>query len=201
MPFPMGKGHLLPWGIRGHPLTRSWHFVYTKCVSCKSLAAFLSQKWNNVREMERGNVPEMEQRSRNGTGNCPGNGTMFEKWNRELSRKWNDVRKMEQEIHEKYNAWKGGEDVIDKHFRLTEEAVRRIEGRDRIRYPTESRFIIDAVIAFSEKEERKEEERELRKLCEKLDTFLQWFEEHSFWKGKGEPPKEASDPYDYLDGI
>ena len=63
MPFPMGKGHLLPWGIRGHPLTRSWHFVYTKCVSCKSLAAFLSQKWNNVREMERGDVPEMEQRS------------------------------------------------------------------------------------------------------------------------------------------
>ena len=136
-----------------------------------------------------------------GTGNCPGNRTTFEKWNRELSRKWNDVRKMEQEIHEKYNAWKGGEDVIDKHFRLTEEAVRRIEGRDRIRYPTESRFIIDAVIAFSEKEERKEEERELRKLCEKLDTFLQWFEEHSSWKGKGEPPKEASDPYDYLDGI
>ena len=71
MPFPMGKGHLMPWGIRGHPLTRSWHFVYTKCVSCKSLAAFLSQKWNNVREMERGDVPEMEQRSRMERGDVP----------------------------------------------------------------------------------------------------------------------------------
>lgn len=60
----------------------------------------MSHKWNNVREMERGDVPKMEQRSgaeqgivpeieqrsRNGTGNCPGNGTMFEKWNRKFTK-------------------------------------------------------------------------------------------------------------------
>ncbi|MDY5496392.1 MAG: hypothetical protein SPF99_00195 [Anaerobutyricum sp.] len=35
---------------------------------------------------EQGIVPEIEQRSRNGTGNCPGNGTMFEKWNRKFTK-------------------------------------------------------------------------------------------------------------------
>ena len=105
MPFPMGKGHLLSWGIRGHPLTRSWHFVYTKCVSCKSLAAFLSQKWNNVREMERGNVREMEQRSGVERGDVREwnkemfqNGTTFVNGTREcirtgtLERRWTDDR-------------------------------------------------------------------------------------------------------------
>ena len=87
MPFPMGKGHLLPWGIRGHPLTRSWHFVYTKCVSCKSLAAFF--------------VPEIEQRSGNGTWRCPKNGTMFGKWNVEMSQKWNNVRERNRELSRK----------------------------------------------------------------------------------------------------
>ena len=92
MPFPMGKGHLLSWGIRGHPLTRSWHFVYTKCVSCKSLAAFLSQKWNNVRKMERGNVLGMEQGSRMERGNVREmeQGSRMERGD---VPKWNSVRK------------------------------------------------------------------------------------------------------------
>ena len=59
--------------------------------------------------------------------------------------------------------------MIDKHFRLTEEAVEQIGRRDKIRYPTESRFIADAVSAFSEKADNEKEEKELKRLCRKLE--------------------------------
>ena len=82
---------MLPWGIRGHPLTRSMHLYIQNAYLAKALRLFLSQKWNNVRKwntemfqkwndvlkMEHRNVPEMEQRSKNGTQRCSGNGTTF----------------------------------------------------------------------------------------------------------------------------
>ena len=67
----------MPWGIRGHPLTRSMHLYIQNAYLAKALRLFLSQKWNNVLKMEYGNVPEMEQRSKNGTRKCSGNGTTF----------------------------------------------------------------------------------------------------------------------------
>ena len=76
---------MLPWGIRGHPLTRSMHLYIQNAYLAKALRLFcpkngitfgkwneeMSQKWNNVREMERGNVREMEQRSRMERGDVP----------------------------------------------------------------------------------------------------------------------------------
>ena len=91
--------------------------------------------------------------------------------------------------------------MIDKHFRLTEEAVEQIGRRDKIRYPTESRFIADAVSAFSEKADNKNEEKELKRLCRKLERFIQWLQENTPWDGQSEPADRQADPYDYLDGI
>ena len=36
------------------------------------------RKWNNVRKMERRDVPEMERRSKNGTQECPENRRTFQ---------------------------------------------------------------------------------------------------------------------------
>lgn len=91
--------------------------------------------------------------------------------------------------------------MIDKHFRLTEEAVEQIGRRDKIRYPTESRFIADAVSAFSEKADNENEEKELKRLCRKLEGFIQWLQENTPWDGQSEPADRQADPYDYLDGI
>ncbi len=91
--------------------------------------------------------------------------------------------------------------MIDKHFRLTEEAVEQIERRDKIRYPTESRFIADAVSAFSEKADNENEEKELKRLCRKLERFIRWLQENTPWDGQEGPADRQPDPYDYLDGI
>ena len=60
MPFPMGKGHLLPWGIRGHPLTRSMHLYIQNAYLAKALRLFLSLLWEKIPEV--------------GQGKCPGSG-------------------------------------------------------------------------------------------------------------------------------
>ena len=91
--------------------------------------------------------------------------------------------------------------MIDKHFRLTEEAIRQIEGRDKIRFPTESRFIVDAVNTFVQNEARGKKEAEVEKLCEKMDSLLQWFEENTPWDEKQGSAPKPPEPYDYLDGV
>ena len=72
---------MLPWGIRGHPLTRSMHLYIQNAYLAKALRLF-----------------------------CPKNGTTFEKWNEEMFEKWNKVREWNEEMSQKWNnvrKWNG----------------------------------------------------------------------------------------------
>lgn len=105
MPFPMGKWHLLPWGIRGHLLTRSMHLYIQNAYLAKASRLFMYQS-----------------------------GTMPQKWNRELSRKWNDVREMEQgivpEIERCSKMERGNVREMEQRSRVEQGNVREMEQRN-----------------------------------------------------------------------
>lgn len=51
---------MLPWGIRGHPLTRSMHLYIQNAYLAKALRLFLSLLWEKI--------PEVGQRKNPGSG-------------------------------------------------------------------------------------------------------------------------------------
>ena len=57
---------MLPWGIRGHPLTRSMHLYIQNAYLAKALRLFLSLLWEKI--------PEVGQSKTGKTEENPGSG-------------------------------------------------------------------------------------------------------------------------------
>lgn len=61
----------------------------------------------------------------------------------------------------------------EKHYRMTEESIQIIQGRDRERYPSESSFVNAAVASFPRQTEKEKMQEELDRIYKKLEELCE----------------------------
>ena len=61
----------------------------------------------------------------------------------------------------------------EKHYRMTEESIQIIQGRDRESYPSESIFVNAAVASFPRQTEKEKMQEELDRIYKKLEELCE----------------------------